>query len=549
LKNKYKNKFVIEKIMIRYSVAHNNSSQGDVICENFTLPQNRKPKQNYSNYPQVNDISSSGILSTNYTVPPPDVPLDQWRTIPKPNDLLIQNKSQYRFIQERSTGSDNSFYSTNEALHGPANPKTLVAPLVIAPSHAWDYWSEDFIVPSNINNETHEELYQSGYLTNTLCGQTQGLMNVHSESIGPLPHREYPRPINSIDDLVRGGENIGGYTIANTMGVVGDLNVYGEDCTSCGYNDTNASDVAMCNQNPSQQSGNQLKKRNQVTFGVEGSGEYSTNDYTTNNYNESNQRENFQTTQTSKHVHQNGYKPENLIKSKGDMVDFSYNPEQMLKHNLPSNYPSGQCSQGDVFNEYNKNLYTQTITPGTYARSEIIEPISSNLGITYTQQFEPVTCQNDNGGVTYISHDPRVQPISDIAPPRRVDPENSNVYDPRYTGYGTSYRSYVDDMTGQTRFYYDDVDAIRRPNMICRSNIDNFSWAHKYGPMDGEKENGPIPNSFSHSLANNQFLRDSTNQREELQERLMRKINIDGWQQRQFPLQKGTGGGVNRCIR
>ena len=31
-------------------------------------------------------------------------------------------------------------------------------------------------------------------------------------------------------------------------------------------------------------------------------------------------------------------------------------------------------------------------------------------------------------------------------------PNESNVYDPRFTGYGTNYRTYIESVTGQPRF-------------------------------------------------------------------------------------------------
>ena len=42
---------------------------------------------------------------------------------------------------------------------------------------------------------------------------------------------------------------------------------------------------------------------------------------------------------------------------------------------------------------------------------------------------------------------------------------------------------------GQTKFYYDDVDAIRMPNYITRSNIDHQPFADRYGPLPaGERQ-------------------------------------------------------------
>jgi hypothetical protein len=105
-------------------------------------------------------------------------------------------------------------------------------------------------------------------------------------------------------------------------------------------------------------------------------------------------------------------------------------------------------------------------------------------------------------------------------------------------------------MTGQPRFFYDDIDAVRKPNYITRSNIDDAPWAHSYGSVSTEKQDGSIPNKEYRTLAQDKFLQDTLKQRGELQERLMRKFNTEvAWQRRQFPLRRDMGGAMNMCRR
>lgn len=213
-------------------------------------------------------------------------------------------------------------------------------------------------------------------------------------------------------------------------------------------------------------------------------------------------------------------------------VSCGYNPEQLFKAGLPTNLATGDCEKNPKFKEYNKNLFTQTIQPGVYTTNQVNEPINSNIGISFDQQFEPVSTSIDENGLTYTLHDPRLytEPIEPY-----IDSINeSNVYDPRFTGAGTSYRAYSDDKIGQTRFYYDDIDSVRMPNYITRSKIDFMKGADTYGPMLGEHGN---PNHLEiRNLANNQFLESSMEFRTGMQERLMRKRNAEGWQQRVMPL-------------
>lgn len=216
-----------------------------------------------------------------------------------------------------------------------------------------------------------------------------------------------------------------------------------------------------------------------------------------------------------------------------------YSADQVFEAGLPSNLPAGNCEQSPYLKQYNENLFTQTITPGVYTRNQVNEPINSNIGISFQQQFEPVSCKRDDKGLIYTQHDPRIiEPVeeSDIPEGAVYDKANyDNVYDPRFYGYGTSYRSYNEPVTNQTRFFYDDINAVRMPTYITRSKIDHLPYADTYqSPPDGA-ENGNIHNPHIRALAQDSWLRDSLAFRNDLTERQMRKINSEAWQKRQFP--------------
>jgi hypothetical protein len=193
----------------------------------------------------------------------------------------------------------------------------------------------------------------------------------------------------------------------------------------------------------------------------------------------------------------------------------------------------------------NNSIYTQTIQPGYLSRSQIIEPISSNIGISFDQQFLPTTLDKEGNDLVYNEHDPRVfKPTKKSVYDNEVDA--SNVYDPRFSGYGTSYRGYTDRLTGQPRFYYDDVDAIRRPNYLTRNHLDTFNFGEHYGPMRPQNEIDNDANCNVREKAQQKFLDDSIAYRTGLQESLMRKRNNEMWQLRKFP-QSRAGGNSKRC--
>jgi len=144
-------------------------------------------------------------------------------------------------------------------------------------------------------------------------------------------------------------------------------------------------------------------------------------------------------------------------------------------------------------------------------------------------------------------HDPKNTIITPQSVKEPITQDHTNVYDPRFTGYGTSYRSYVDKLTGRPKFFYDDVDAITMPNYITRSNVDVFPWANTYG---SDKMLTQSEGDEYRQLANNAFTDSAITFRTELQERLMRKRNAELWQLRVAPISTMArlGSSMKSCL-
>lgn len=176
-------------------------------------------------------------------------------------------------------------------------------------------------------------------------------------------------------------------------------------------------------------------------------------------------------------------------------------------------------------------LLTNTLVPGVYQKTHISEPIQSNIGISYVQDWGPVEVEDTQFGIKFTEQDPKNVVKTIGTQERAVEQNASNVYDPRLTGYGTSYRGYTDDVTGQPRFFYKDVESITQPNFITRHNLDGFPWATTYGP------DVPVPHLDEYKqLANNSFADSTILFRTEMMERLMRKKNAENWQRRVMPI-------------
>ena len=187
------------------------------------------------------------------------------------------------------------------------------------------------------------------------------------------------------------------------------------------------------------------------------------------------------------------------IKSKKNIMDNS--TDNLFHKDFKSN---------PMFDKkYNEDIFTES---NNYKVNTRNEPINSMMGITLAEQNQEANYE-------------MIEPFEGL--------DTSNVYDPRFYGYGTSYRGYVDKTLGQPRFYYDDVNAVRMPNYISRNKIDVMPFGDAYGP---DNEGGNKYHSNITALADKHYLDSSLQFRTEMQDRLMRKINANQWQQRMFPI-------------
>lgn len=439
--------------------------------------------------------------------------------VDRPQSLLFCNDS------VELNPNDPNYMSINQKLVGKANPKTLIKPVIVPPMYDLMFWAAN--PTSNhpqINRETMQDTYLSGYDVSTCCSELDACM------VPGLPKRTYLEENDNIEPYLP-PPRLKKHLPINSP----------TPSTEIPYILSNKENYCNIEEN-SFPKPPQLKKHLPIVSPTP----VTTIPYVLSNIpgTEKNPKENFELPYIKK---------QNDMKIRGNQPGWvnticGYNPEN-LDYNLPTNLRVGNCEKTPEMNEYNKNLFTQTIQPGVYTRNQVIEPINSNMGISFTQQFEPKSCKWDDKGLTYTEHDPRIykEPTKIIENP--VDATEYNVYDPRFSGYGTSYRAYTDKQLGQTRFMYDDIDAVRMPNYISRSNIDFAKYADSYGPLNCDNVNGNQYTPNIRALAQDSFLRSSLKQRDDLMERLMRKRNSELHQLRSHPINTmGQAGlGTKRC--
>ena len=427
-----------------------------------------------------------------------------------------------RGIDISQTFNNSNFTSENQKLVGNANPRTKIAPIIPNPICDSEFWrANDFAVPSGINDQKTRELFQSGYIIDlencstlkqipAICDTTPVSFECELglQDAGCKKFEHEPPNIDS-----RSSESCNKVCLGDT-----DFSPHYHFKENEFHHDHDHSQDNQHDQD------NQHVRENYANC----QGEYheTKNDYIRDHNTITRYEDNLEEKKNLIQYHQQN----------GDMITpMGYDASQLELHNIPSNLAVGDCVKNNVFNEYNKEIYTSLIQPGVYTRNEIIEPVDSNIGISFTQQFEPSTCSIDKDGNTeFIQHDPRlINKDPSVEYEFKEEPNRSNVYDPRFTGYGTSYRTYIEPVTGQVRFYYDDVDAIRKYNYITRNKLDWTDFGQQTGPMRKREFEDICEIRKKAQLT---FANETIKQRTELQERLMRKMNANSWQRKQFPI-------------
>jgi hypothetical protein len=533
-------KFILDFFIIyNYSFLHTKRTMNNYHVEYF---QHTSPTTTLTSKGRTNQVS----------------PIDYKSLTTKDSEgsiLIPRQCSSYRFCNDGRLLEPNNpdFVSTNQKLAGPPNPKTLVPPVIVPPPMALEYWrANNLINHSHINSESQRDTYLSGYEVSNCCDRIDAC-------IGP-------------SKCEQDNEIIEGFDESTYIGISDPQNPSHPQCNPLSkatkkiISPVPATSVPVIPTIQNVTAGERFSAIKENKGAIEGYQGFTCKDRSEPNYRTPLPHGQFgKHTQivspepvtfvpvipTMKENFEYPYEKTQVRPNESGWVNTTcgYNPEQIKESNLPSNLAVGNCEKSEEMKQYNKNLFTQNLQPDIYTVNEVIEPINSNIGISYTQQFLPKTCKRDENGLTYTEHDPRVfQP--DIIPHQLdMSVTESNVYDPRFTGYGTSYRAYNDENVGQTRFYYDDINSVRMPNYVVRSNIDFTNYADHYGPLYENTKNGNLYNSNIRSLAQDTFLRSSLQQRNDLSERLMRKRNSELWQLRKAPMR--TGGvfqtGSKRC--
>jgi hypothetical protein len=400
---------------------------------------------------------------------------------------------------------DQRFFSKNQVLAGTANPKTKVMPVMVQRPTDLNYWkASSYTIHSNINDQSREYPFESGYIAQEDCNACLGKTDFMTKNTlqgtfieGFTAEKQAPKRPQT----------------APAKNTVNGTVIEGFDFTP-----------DMVNTSPAFQYVPLPPPADKPWLANVPLSEMSDTKYQT-------------LAQTAKPF----YQPDRVN------IACGYDPDNP-KSNLPVNYAAGSCQKKPVFDKFNKNIFTQHAGEDVFFRSDVNTPQTANIGISFDQQFNPTTYEVNEKGFFFHERDPSTykSPPPPQVDPFTLEPKPDDVYDPRHTGYGPNYRTYIDEMTGRPRFFYDDIDAVRRSNFIVRSKVDHLPNAAQTGVMKGNEEICQDTTRMR-TVAQNAYTDAVIGQRVDLQQRLMRKRNADWWQRKIAPIstsgyKAGAGG-------
>jgi len=247
---------------------------------------------------------------------------------------------------------------------------------------------------------------------------------------------------------------------------------------------------------------------------------------------------------------------------------YTSDPNALPPKNLMINKTPISMYGPGMVNVPERTKYTQNIQPNIYSFSDTAEPINANMGISYNPDLPPRVVDQvamyDGAYPLYHRIDPQLVREGGIPKgrleemPRRTQwsakyntydtidgsVNFEDIYDPRFTGYGDEYRSYVDVNLGNVQYYYSDIDAYRDPNFGTRSKVDFIDFVDPMGRIKPEYSREVGLNDVKENVQS-QYDADSIYFREDLMERLMRKRNQELWQLRAAPLRKDANVGFS----
>jgi len=224
-----------------------------------------------------------------------------------------------------------------------------------------------------------------------------------------------------------------------------------------------------------------------------------------------------------------------------------------LKSTLPSPPKQFLIPKSDTnvyYPEYTtpeeRSKYFSNIQPSAITYSDSVFPINNNIAITQLPKEKmvikkKVMVNGDEYEFDQVVDKVPDEDIKEQYPSRKYASkydfpdsyggvmDTEDVYDPRMTSYGDSYRSYYDANLGNTQYWYGDIDAYRTPNFSTRTNVDFIKYTDPQGREISEYHRNVGLQDVRKEVEDT-YTADQLYFRQDHMERIMRKRNSESWQ-------------------
>lgn len=175
------------------------------------------------------------------------------------------------------------------------------------------------------------------------------------------------------------------------------------------------------------------------------------------------------------------------------------------------------------------------LSPYDVSEQRLSRPqILQNYGISRVPEKSVYTSITDGEDLMFIEQRRKCGDKAPYSTDYITGDEPSMIYDPRMVGYSDSKRGYVDKLLGQSKFYYDDINAARAPNYITRNKIDIYSFGESTGRLRDPRDLRTCGDN--NQLAVEEFHNSALQHRADMMQSLMSKRNGEMWQRKEFPI-------------
>lgn len=219
-------------------------------------------------------------------------------------------------------------------------------------------------------------------------------------------------------------------------------------------------------------------------------------------------------------------------------------PEDSFYEEQESNYPDFKVPEverpemtmvdvPDVPEEFYRKT---TVEPGGefFVYNDSHRNLAHNIGMTeMPAKMKHFRYKTDDGSTVYHSTD-KYEDVQEDGDYKHM-PDNSYVYDPRFTGYGDPDRVGWEPLGGQVQYWYRDVEAYTRPNFISSSKVDHIDFIDPSGKLLPEYKRTASYEDIRRQVKDRNDA-DTLLFREDMMANLMEKMDAVDWQKRHFSL-------------